>query len=57
MNLTDFSICIIAELSDRIFRFKYFGNFSSQLHVLNFSECLNAMPGFFFRSGRREKKG
>ena len=36
MNLTGFSICIIAQLSDCIF----------QLHVLlSFSECLNAMPG------------
>ena len=41
MNLTGFT----TQLSDRIFRFMYFSHFSSQSHVLSFSECLNVMPG------------
>ena len=41
MNLTGFS----TQLSDHIFRFLYFGHFSSQLHVLSFSVCLNVMLG------------
>ena len=42
--MTSFSICIIAQLSERIFRFMYFRNLSSQSHVLSFSEFLNSMP-------------
>ena len=41
MNLTGFS----TQLSDRLILFMYFRHFSSQSHVLSFSECLNVMPG------------
>ena len=54
MNLTGFSI-YIAQLADRIFRFMYFRHFSSQSHVLSFSECLNAMPGVLVAEARGEK--
>ena len=49
MNVTGFSICIIVQLSDGMFRFMYF---SSQSHALSFSECLNAMTG---SKGREDK--
>ena len=53
MNLTDFS----TQMSDHIFRFMHFRHFSSQLHVLSFSECLNAMPGVLVAgSERRDDK-
>ena len=53
MNLTGFS----TQLSDRICRFMYFRHFSSQSHVLSFSECLNAMLGVFVAgSERRDDK-
>ena len=55
MNLTGFS----TQLSDHIFRFiyVYFRHFSSQLHVLIFSECLNFMSGVLVaRSERRGDK-
>ena len=54
MNLTGFSI-YIAQLPDRIFRFMYFRHFSSQSHVLSFSECLNAMTGVLVAEARGEK--
>ena len=53
MNLTGFS----TQLSDHIFRFMYFRHFSSQLHVLSFSECLNVMPDVLVAgSERRDDK-
>ena len=53
MNLTGFS----TQLSDGIFRFMYFRHFSSQSHVLSFSECLNLMPGVLVaESERRDDK-
>ena len=47
MNLTGFSICIIAQLSDCIIQSRYLRHFSSQSHVysVSFSESLNTMPG------------
>ena len=59
MNLTGFSICIIAQLSDRIIQSRYFRHFSSQSHVysVSFSECLNTMPGVLVAgSERRDDK-
>ena len=57
MNLTGFSICIITQLSDRIFRFMYYRHFSSQSHVLSCSEYLNAMPSVLVAgSEKREDK-
>ena len=53
MNLTGFLICIVAQLSDRIFPFMYFRHFSSQSHVLSFSECLNTMPGVLVAGSKR----
>ena len=49
---------LIAQLSDRKFQFlTYFRHFSSQLQVLSFSECLNAMHAACFSSGKQEKRG
>ena len=53
MNLTGFSICIIAQVSDRIFRFMHF----RQSHVVSFSGFLDTMLGVLLvGSERREDK-
>ena len=45
------------ELSDWIFRFMYFKHFSSQSHVVTFSECLNPMHSVVVAGNeRREDK-
>ena len=55
MNLTGFLVCIIAQLSGRIFRFLYFRHLSSQSHVLSFSACLNTMLDVL-EAGRKRRE-
>ena len=55
MNLTGFLICVIAQLSDCILRFMYFRHFSSQSHVLRFSECLKTMLGVLVAGSKRRE--